>query len=72
MAPPDSVEEVDAKVWLLSVAYAAAETGANPLKDTLAICVEVPLFVNTRTTELSVFWKAPMMMLDIDPEVAIR
>lgn len=52
--------------------YAAAEDGENPVKDTLADCAEVPLFVKTRITELSVFWKAPIITFDMDPVVATR
>lgn len=70
MVLPESPEDVDANVWLLSVTYAAAERGENPVNATLADCVDDPLFVNTTTTEPSVFWNAPIITLDMDPEVA--
>lgn len=36
IAPPDKLDEVDAKVLLCEVTYAAADEGVKPLNETLA------------------------------------
>jgi len=71
-APPERVAEVETKLPLLLVSQAEAEPAVKPLKESLADWAELPLLVKTTTTLPSVFWKAPMRTLEIDPEVATR
>jgi hypothetical protein len=71
-APPDKLTEVVANVFPWFVSQAEAAPGVKPAKDVLADCVDPPLLVKTTTTEPSVFWKAPMITLEIEPVVATR
>jgi hypothetical protein len=55
IAPPESVTDVDAKVWLLSMSQAEAELGVKPEKEAEPVCWVVPLLVKTMTIVPSVF-----------------
>lgn len=71
-APPEIVAAVEATECELSVSQAEAAEGLNPLKETLADWAEPPELVKTTTTEPSVFLKAPIATLEMDPEVPTR
>lgn len=71
-APPERLAEVVANVLPWFVSQAEAALGVKPPKDVLADWAEPPLLVKTTTTEPSVFWKAPMMTLEMVPVVATR
>jgi hypothetical protein len=71
-APPDRLAEVALKLFPWFVSQADAAPGVNPLKETAADWLDVPLLVKTSTIEPSVFWKAPVMTLVIEVEVPTR
>jgi hypothetical protein len=70
--PADRVTAVVATWWVLSVRYAAAEDGVNPLKLARTLCAELPVLVKTTITLPSVFLKAPIPVLETVPVVEIR
>lgn len=66
--PPETVTDVDANVWLLSINQAEAEPGVKPENDAAPVCWEVPLFVKTMTMVPSEFLYAPVLTPLMEPE----